>query len=203
MTRASLFKSIKVQQYKELLPKFQEERTQAFTTLILSFIALSFFGFFAISPTLSKITELHKQLEDNIFTDEKLTEKINNLGMLYQKYNAITPELPVIYAAIPEKPEATTLLGQLQTISKRQEVNLTKLNTFQVELSKTDDGISKYSSFAFSLDAEGSYDQLLAFASALGKFERIISIDSITINASTNQEKSLVVNIRGKAYFKK
>ncbi len=203
MTREAIFKSIKAQKYKELLPDFQEEKTQAFTTLILSIISLSIFGLFAIQPTVSKITELHKQLEDDLFTEERLTEKINNLGQLYQKYNELSSDLPIVYAAIPQNPDAASLLGQLQAIGKRDNVIILKLQTSQVELSKEEEAGSKYSSFAFSLDTEGSYEQLLSFIESLAKFERIISIDAISINTSTEQEGSLGLNIRGKAYFKK
>ena len=202
MNRGKLFTSAKIQKYKELLPNFQEEKTQAFTTLILSFVALSFFGFFAISPTISKIIELNKQLEDYQFTNQRLSEKINSLSILYQKYTTLLPDLPIIFSAIPQKPDAAFFLGKTQTVSQAHNINLRKLQTSQVELFKGSEGASKYSSFSFSLDAEGSYDQLLSFIGALAKIDRILSFDAITISASDEHKGLLVLNIRGKAYFK-
>lgn len=202
MNRATLIKSLQVEKYKELVPNFADEKTQAFTTLILSFIALSFFGFFAISPTVSKIVELNKQLEDYQFTNQRLSGKITSLGTLYQKYTALSPDLPVIYAAIPQKPDAAVLLGKIQAVVEKSNVSLRKLQSSQVELSKSDDGIDKYSSFSFSLDVQGSYDQLFSFITSLANIDRIVSFDEIAISVSDDQEGLLVLNLRGKGYFK-
>lgn len=203
MNRAAFLKSIQSKKYRELLPDFQEKKTQAFTTLLLSLVALSFFGFFAINPTVSKITELHKQLEDAEFADQRLTEKINNLGILFQKYNELSADLPIVFNAIPAQPDAGLLLGQIQAISKKTNVTLLRVQSFQVELSRDEEGVSKHSSFSFSVDVDGLYDELFSFTALLANFDRIVSFDAISISTSDTHEDKLTLNIRGKAYFKK
>lgn len=64
-----LLKNTKIK-YLQLLPNLKGEKTQKFTTLILTFFALSFFGLLAINPTISTISELNKELEDNKFVDQ-------------------------------------------------------------------------------------------------------------------------------------
>ena len=82
----SLFKKLQQKKYFQMLPDFKEERTRKFTTLVFTLLALSFFGLFAISPTLSTIANLNKQLSDNEFVDSQLQNKINNLYTLQQDY---------------------------------------------------------------------------------------------------------------------
>src|SRR4051794_1976618 len=85
----------KYREYLKLLPSIHDERTQLITMLIFTFVALSFFGLFAINPTLSTIVELKKELSDSQFVDQQLTNKINNLESLQQRYNLLGPDLPV------------------------------------------------------------------------------------------------------------
>lgn len=198
-----LFKNISNKKYLEILPNLNDDKAQAFTTLVLTLIALSFFGIFAISPTLSTIAQLRKQLSDNEIVYEKLQEKLNNLVILEQKYSLLENDLPVIFSAIPQKPNSPTLLGQIQTLDQESNIMLERIQSSQVELTKLKDDVSGYSSFAFSFDGQSlAYQEFLDLLSSLTNFDRIITIDSISTNF-TEKDNALKISLRGKAYFKK
>ena len=72
-----------------------------------------------------------------------------------------------------------------------------------VEHAKENDASLKYSSFAFAVDLEGTYEQLSQFISDIARTERILIIDTLSISAHTEKKGLLVLNIRGKAYFKR
>ncbi len=110
----------KYREYLKLLPNFHEENTRIITTLILTFLAMSFFGIFAINPTLSTIVTLKKQLADSQLVHEKLGTKINNLSSLQQQYTQLSSELPVVFEAIPQTAQAPDLWDKSSHCQKRQ-----------------------------------------------------------------------------------
>lgn len=192
--------------YLEFLPKFKEEKTQKFTTLVFTLLAFSFFGFFAINPTLSTIAALKKELSDNEFVNQKLDEKISNLSILNQKYDLLREDLSSITSIMPPNPNPTLLAGQIQAIAAENNVKLSSLQIFEIEISKnirpdsTEDPKS-YSKFIFSFGAKGSYTDLKKFLASFTDFQRIITIESISVRGANNS--TMEIDIKASSYFKK
>lgn len=185
-----------------MLPNLKEEKTKNFTTLILTLVALSFFGFFAISPTLSTIAQLRRQINDNEFVNKKLEQKIQNLSLLQGEYGLLEKDLPIVFAGIPQAPSAPLLVGQIQFLALESSLVITGLQVFQVELSQKTDK-NELSSFVFSLEAQGTTPQLTNFLNSLLGFERIIILNNISLAKSSDKEEVLKLNLKGRAYFKK
>lgn len=183
--------------YKHLLKiqDFSEEKNRAFTEIVLTFLALSFFGFFAINPTLSTITQLKKQLADAQFVSNKLSEKITNLSLLGKEYDGLSKELPFVFSAIPQKPTVPLLTGQLRMLAKDSNLSLQKIQVYQVELT------GKNSSYVFSLEASGTYEDISKFLSSFVNFERLVTIETFTISKGAKENQSLRLSLRAKAYF--
>ena len=156
----SLFKNLQKKKFFEMLPDFKEERMQKFTTLVFTVTALSFFGLFAISPTLSTIANLNKQLSDNKFVDQQLQDKINNLYLLQQKYGQLTPDLPYVLDSFPKNPQVPLLVAQLQSLAQSSNIAITNLQTFEVEVPNSSVSTKKYYAYSFSISAGGSYENL-------------------------------------------
>lgn len=181
---------------------FKNERTQAFSTLVLTLCALSFFAIFVINPSLSTIAKLQKKLEDSREVYKKLQEKIVNIRSLQEQYAQIQNDIPLIMQVLPNSPNAPTLIGQIQAIGLQSDVSVKRLQAFQVDLVPILENPQKYASFNVSLDASGSYSSLSTFFHTLTNFDRLFSIDTITLTkAPTADEYQL--SLRGKAYFKK
>lgn len=124
----------KYKEYLKLLPNMQQENTRIIITLIFTFFAMSFFGIFAINPTLSTIVSLKKQLADAQLVHDDLKTKIANLSVLQQQYTKLGPDLPVIYDALPKDAKAPTLLGQILGLAKEKRVKVLSLETTEIEL---------------------------------------------------------------------
>lgn len=187
--------------YQEIAPFFKEEKTRQFTTIALTLIAASFFGIFAINPTLSTIAQLQKQLEDNRSVNVQLDKKIAALNSLQQKYVTLTNDIALVQEAIPQSPEIPLLLAQVQGVAKKSNVTLTNLQTFQIELAKNQKTSQKYSAFVFAADAQGTYLQCLEFLSNFVDTQRITTIDAISLSQD-EKTGAYRIHIRGKAYFK-
>lgn len=193
--KTNLFKNLDL----SFLPSLKEEKTQKFSTIILTVIALSFFGIFAINPTLSTIAKLRKELDDNNFVDQKLQEKINNLSSLQKKYNSMQADLPLIFAAIPQNSDIPIFAAQIQAIAKNTNTGIDNFQTFEVEIQKTASP-KNYSSFQFALSAEGTYNDLYKFLLSLSNMQRVVSIDLMSLTQKTNSN-SLQLSIKGNAFF--
>ncbi|OGH38194.1 MAG: hypothetical protein A3B44_00890 [Candidatus Levybacteria bacterium RIFCSPLOWO2_01_FULL_38_21] len=198
---STVFKNIKNNKYYKLLPDFKEEKTRRLSSIVFSLLALSIFGLFAINPTLSTIARLKKELSDAKFVDQQLTEKIANLSSLQEKYNIIQNDIPIVLAAVPRRPQVPLLIGQLQSIVGKTEIEITRLQSLQVEAANFSKRGKKYSTFSFSISAKGTYENLINFISALSNMQRVISLDTLSINRGS-QPGNLQMDIRGTAYFK-
>lgn len=190
--------------YAHLLPDFKERKTEAFTAIILTFSALSFFGYFAINPTLSTIVQLRRQLADNKEIDQKLEQKIAHLTSLQRKYSLLQNDIPLIESAIPRTPSVPQFVGKVQSLGQISLVDITRLQALEVELanSKRNPSTKDASSFGFSLDVNGSYSNISRFLDMLVSFDRIVTIDSISIHTLSFVNQDLHVSLKGRAYFK-
>jgi len=197
----NIFKDIQKNKYFQLMPDLKEERVQKFTTLILTLVALSFFGLFAISPTLSTIARLQKELEDNKFIDQQLKTKINSLSTLQAKYLEIESDLPVIFSAVPKNPEAPLLTAQVHAVAKESGIEPASFQVYQVATDSKGTGPQEYTSFLFGISASGNFDSIKRFLSSIVNIDRVIAIDSLSI--SKVEGDNLKLNFKGEAYSKK
>lgn len=192
---------LKDNKYIALLPDFKKEKAQKVSSIVFSLVALSFFGLFAIEPTLSTIAKLKKDLSDSKYVNEKLSEKISNLSSLQTKYNLLQDDIPVVLVAIPQNPQLPTLIGQIQSLSRQKNVTISNLQTYEIEAANAKNPNKDFYSFSFVITGEGMYTDIFNFLSSLTNMQRVITIDELLIGKSTSANL-LQFNMKGAAYFK-
>lgn len=190
----------KYREYLKLLPDMQQENTRSLLTLILTFAALSFFGIFAINPTLSTIADLKKQLTDDTDVDQQLKTKIDNLSSLEQQYNQLGSNLTNIYSAVPQDADAPLLSAQVAAVGQKHNLTITSYRVDEVQLAATPK-IAKTQSFTFTLQAQGDYNDMLSFSTELATLSRLITVESMEIGRDS-QTNNLTLTLRGREYFK-
>ncbi len=196
-----VFKGIKYEKYyKDILPYLKKQKNQEYFAIILTLGATIFFALFAINPTISTIVKLRKEIEDSKFVESALTKKINNLSSLSTEYSVIQSDIPVVLDAIPEQPQAPTLVGQIQTIAQGSNVVIEKLDVSEVGLNEA--GASTSSKFSFELTGTSNYESLDSFISELITMQRIVSLEKISLTKNSDSE-TLQLDIKGSAYYKK
>lgn len=202
-----ILKNLKKDEYKkylELMPDFKQEKTQKYISIILTLLASILLGIFALSPTISTITSLQKQLEDDKFIEQKLSEKINNLSLLQQAYSNLEKDLPIVFNAIPEKSEIPLLAASVQGLAKESNVTLNNFQTLPVEVSDKAISAKKFVSYEFNFTAKGDYQNMLTFIDKLVNFQRVTTIGNIAISKTIEiNVTNLQLSVRGTAYFKK
>lgn len=187
--------------YKDIREKLKEKHTQAVTMAILSFLSLALFGAFAINPTLSTITQLHRQLADRREVKQKLDEKIRNISILQDRFLAIQNDIPAVEEALPTKPNAPYLLGQLSSVSQASNVFLSQIQIDTVPLSVPPD--ERVTTFSFTIKAEGTRENITNFIKELSNFNRIVVLSEISASQDIQASPLTEVTLRGNSYFKK
>lgn len=189
--------------YFPKLPYLSEERSQKFFYIVLTLLALSFFGFFAINPTVSTILKLRKELVDSEFVFKELETKIKNLSSLRTQYDSMQSDLPVITDAITTEPNVHLLFAQIQAASQQSNIKIKKLQNFEVEILKnTNTPGKKYHSYSFVIVGNGTFANISDFVSTIRSMQRIIDIDIFSITSAIGQNDPLEFNIQGIAFFK-
>jgi Tfp pilus assembly protein PilO len=187
--------------YLKLLPPIKQEHTKAIIMLIFTFIALSFFGFFAINPTIATIINLQKQIDDNESVLQQLTTKMNHLSQLQQQYTFLSNDLPIIFAAIPEQANIPFLIGQIQNIAEQNALTITALRVPEVALTNGSATDTTASSFTIELETRGSYTNSMHFITALSTMNRLVTIEKIGIKKDTKQN-TILLQIQARSYNK-
>lgn len=178
-------------------------RTQKLISIVLTLTALSLFGLFAINPTLSTIAKLRKEIVDYEVINQKLEEKISALNTLQLAYSNLENEVPTVTNAIPKSPLVPQFIGQIQTIAKNSNIFVIQLQNSQVDLYKENATLNKYNAYNFSLIGDGNYEDIRKFIENVTSMERVVGIDTSSINNIENNNTILRLNFQGVAYFKK
>lgn len=188
--------------YFPKLPYLSEERSQKFFTIVLTLLALSFFGFFAINPTFSTILKLRKEISDSEFVYKELETKIKNLGILRIQYGSMQPDLPIVTDAITLQPDVHILFAQIQTAAQKSNVKILKLQNFEVEILKNNKTPGKkYYSYSFAIAGSGPFENISEFVSTITNMQRIVDVDIFSISSEAKQS-NLEFNIQATAFFK-
>jgi Tfp pilus assembly protein PilO len=119
--------------YQRYLSKIKEiyqkrEDVKVYTGLILSLLTISFFGLFAIKPTLSTIASLVKEIKDKREINLKLQEKINALTQAQSELLLISDELYLLDESLPSKPNLAFFINQLEVMAKKNSLKINSLS---------------------------------------------------------------------------
>lgn len=186
---------------------YQKKEVRVYTELILSLLTVAFFSFFAIRPTLVTITSLVKEIGDRRMIVQKLQEKINALTLAQNEYTAVYSELPLVEEALPQKPDLSLFVRQLETVTVQNGVTLRTIQFGQVNLrgSPTEakpvekEGVSEV---PFSLSVSGNYQNLKSFLQSLEDLRRLVVVSSFAFKPGEKEEESLLIlSVTGETYY--
>lgn len=188
--------------YQRIEPFFQKPENIAYTMLILSFFTISFFGVFAIRPTITTITALRREIEDSKNINEQFDKKIAALISAQESYQRVQPKLPALYKKLPQATEFTTLLRDLESLTAIYNASISALQFHALPL---DPSIEKDSEtpvvnlnkeaqpFTFTLSIVADYPQIIVFIKQLNEISRLITITQIDIVSTGENQLQLTL----------
>lgn len=187
--------------YKRLTPLIGSKKTASYFTLTLSLFTLSFFGIFAIRPTLITAISLIKKVSDlrKLYTDYE--NKIGNLIRAQGEYEKIREELPLIDAALPSN---SSFSGLAKTIEKFAAQENFTINQFQIDPVPISNPPSsgKLYDYEFTLVGSGRYSSLSSFLSHLTNWKRIVNIKSLEFTqAGGTASGQIRLSLKASTYY--
>ena len=187
--------------FTDLSRFYQTKKSRVYTGIILSLLTIAFFVIFAIKPTLTVITQLIRQTKDQKLVTTELEKKISNLSQTQNEYLTVESDLHLVYEALPQDPQATLLIKQLETLAYQSGVGIGRLRLNEVELKKTGFPKTEKQPLNFSFAAFGNYTNLKNFLSSLSTLRRIILVESFSFQKGTGEKSGLSLNLVAKAWF--
>ena len=187
--------------FTDLSRFYQKKKSRVYTGIILSLLTIAFFVIFAIKPTLTVITQLIRQTKDQKLVTTELEKKISNLSQTQNEYLTVESDLHLVDEALPQDPQATLLIKQLETLAYQSGVGIGRLRLNEVELKKTGFPKTEKQPLNFSFAAFGNYTNLKNFLSSLSTLRRIILVESFSFQKGTGEKSGLSLNLVAKAWF--
>jgi len=189
--------------YKKLYPRLdmKNKKTASYFALTFTFLTLSFFGIFAIRPTLTTATSLIKSVADLKKFDEEYGSKIDSLIKAQMEYEKIRDDLPLVDSALPGNANFTKLLKTIERFAAQENVSLTQLQVDGTPIS-TPSSTSKLNKYGFGLIAYGEYPSLTSFLSHLLNWKRILTVNSLDFaREGSTTSGTLRLTLKGITYY--
>ncbi|MDP3998441.1 MAG: type 4a pilus biogenesis protein PilO [bacterium] len=195
--------------FVDLRTLYKKKEIVVYTSLILSLFTITFFGLFALRPTLVTVAGLIKETQEKGAINKKLQSKIDNLTQAQQNYSKLGASVEILNQAFPKEPELSSLIYQIEILAQKTNIQLLSLNFTPVDLvaadsqekksKKTDSGFNEVN---FDLTAKGDFASLKNFLLSLDTLRRIVLVDSFTINQSKMDDRQgMGLSINGKAFY--
>lgn len=189
--------------YTYIKPVIGNKFVKSSAPYIFSLITMTVFILFAISPTISTILNLQKNIENHRQILEALEKKENDLTAGRGNLQNLGDKRQKINAAIPEHANVTSLISSLRNSSGR-EASVSALQIQPVVLvdnkTTSQKALLNLGEVSFSYNIQGTYGQLLPTLYNLQRSPRLLNIGSVILS---NQEGITVLSVSGKAYFLK
>lgn len=194
--------------YYQIVSDIQKRpNTHLYTTVAFTFLAISLFAWYAIRPTLQTILYLKREIGDKSEVNQKMEEKIASLIEGQSNLAQVEPGLSLLSEAIPQTPDAISLLNQLHSLAAEAGASISSARVSDVSV--TGEEASRTGEISLTVTLAGAFEQLLAFVNGMIDMRRIVTIDSLnfTPNAggsgqeSTTKPLQLIIKLR--SYYQK
>ncbi len=185
--------------YPELRKFHEQQKYVAYLYLTLTLFTVSFFGLFAIMPTLSTISTLRKQYADKQLVYDNLSTKLQNLQTLDSLYAQNASQITRVNEAIPATAQIPEVIRKIEVLAQRNSLFIAGINTGAIEYFPTAKKTPPLYSYTLNMNLIGSTEDINTFISEVINFDRILSID--TIGTGRTDTSRSEVTITGRVFF--
>jgi len=121
--------------YTYLEPVMADPLIRGYFGLVASFLLVTFFLVFALSPTINTILSLRKKIVEQQTIVKALDNKISSLITAQENYSQVEPLIPVLDVALPSRPVPQVAITQLVETATPSGVTLSAARLGRVNLS--------------------------------------------------------------------
>ncbi|MBM3283241.1 hypothetical protein FJY90_03215 [Candidatus Gottesmanbacteria bacterium] len=177
------------------------KKNVVYFTITLSFLTLSFFGLFAIRPTLITATSLIKSVSDLRKLNLDYEEKIGSLIRAQSEYEKIRNSLPMVESAIPNTATFPQLAKALEKFAQLENLKIIQLQIDNVPVTNlaVNNQLQQYN---FNIVISGDYPSLSSYIQHLLNWKRIVNISSLNFNLDISTSSgNLQLSMKGTTYY--
>jgi Tfp pilus assembly protein PilO len=187
---------------KKFKPVLGSEKTGSYFAITFSLFTLSFFGLFAIRPTLMTAVSLINSVSELRKLNVKYETKINSIIKAQAEYEKVRDDLSLVNVALPNNAFFSKLAIGLENIAQKSEITITQMSLDNSYISDLPPA-TKPSSLGFNLTVTGDYPSLTAYIRHLINWKRIITLNTLDITKDNSSTSSgdLKLTIKGQAYY--
>lgn len=185
---------------RDIQPFLTEPEKQGQTIIFTTGVFLIILLFLGIRPVIVEDIRLKQELDDGRDVNRKLTQKVSNLNKAIENTNQIRSDLSLVDKSLPENKDLPTLLTNLNLIFGSNNVALEEINFDGPKPSKNPNVFM----LPFTVQASGSYENILTTLEDLEKNPRQMDIAKISIEIPQKGDKKFLrVSIDIETYFLK
>lgn len=177
-----------------------DKKNTSYFTATLSLFCLSFFGVFAIRPTLITASTLIKSINELRRINTDYENKINTIIKAQTEYERIRKNIRLIYSAIPANPSFPQLAKKLEEFATVSGISITQIRIDDISVSDLppSDKLLKY---GFSLTALGDYHSINEFLHRLNNWKRIVNVQYIDLSLDSTSGARLKISLKGNTFY--
>src|SRR3990167_1228981 len=129
-------RSLFSQAYQRLPKVTKSKKAASYFTITLSFLTLSFFGLFAIRPTIITAVTLIKNVSELKKINIEYENKISSIIKAQTQFEQIRSNLSFIEAALPDNVLFSKLADRLEKFAQQSNLSINQLQIDSVSISK-------------------------------------------------------------------
>ena len=187
--------------YRKLTPIMKNKKTSSYVSLILSLFSISFFGIFAIRPTLITAVTLSKSVAELKKLDIEYENKISNIITAQSQYEQIRGNIPNIDQALPKDAAFNQLANILEKFTGQSNLTIIQLQIDGSPISRLPPS-GKVENIQFSILTNGNYLSSSDFIQHLLNWKRLITVESLELSKEGGtQSAELRMTLKGKTYY--
>lgn len=181
--------------------RIDNKKTASYFILTLTLVSLSFFGIFAVRPTLNTIVSLVKNISDLKKLNTEYENKIGNLIRAQSEYEKIRDDLPLIETALPINADFNKLAKAIEKYTIQENITITQLQIDSAPIS-TPSAKSKLEKYRFSFIGSGDYSSLMSFLMHIINWKRIANINSLDFNQDVSTSSGVIrLTLKGETFY--
>ncbi|MFH1863880.1 MAG: hypothetical protein ABIJ85_03170 [bacterium] len=180
----------------------KKRELQMFLEILLSLATVSFFGIFALRPTLLTISHLVVDIKSKRETVTVMDTKIKNLETAQQILDSETYRLSLLDSSVLDTPKPEIFARQIEGLSNKNSVKVLGISVGETVIlgkakeAKTSTELKPLpensQAIVFSTNTTGSYQGLYSFLQDLENLRLSLKIDSYGLTSSKVEGQTLL-----------
>ena len=201
MFSTALNKTLLLRANKKFLPRIKNKKAASYLTITLSLMAFSFFGLFALRPTLITAVSLIKSVSDLKALNTEYENKIAGIIKAQSEYEQMREELPLLSIALPDNAYFDQVASVFEKLATTSNVTIAQIQMDSTSVSKAKSR-GMLEKFGFIVIGTGDYPSISSYINHILNWRRIITLSTLEfVHDGSTTSGNLRVTLRGNAYY--